>query len=412
MNEQATTPRKPLHAERGFTLIGIIIALAIAGILAAAIIPRTMNSALDEIRRAEDQNLAAIKANIRAYVEANHRIPGAATWTADIATYADLPSSQLKENQMKGSRYYVYPNTFPLPFDQSQNWIVGQQGAQTPSPLPIDPYIMIISNLDPTKPLINTLGINITPYGQAIQQTQFINIRNQSRQFTNSNPDIRIETINLADLFVPVDFTIYGGTAAQASFKTDGSPAVTINAQADPYTVRYYFIRGTRLDLFASANAVSPQISDAIYNPASYSYSWNNATGTGTWYSQGSGGVGGGGGGGAGGGANQFLTSNQQNGQTVYTANWAPQQGCTSTGSFPLKVTNNNQTIKYNFYAYDPNTGTGVYIDKVNPNTPNKILKKTIAGCALVLGAPENKTGVPSLLLFYMPNAAYSVIVN
>ncbi len=395
-NEQPeTNPNEHLsRADRGFTLIGIIIALAIAGILAAAIIPRTMNSALDEIRRAEDQNLAAIKANIRAYVQSNRRIPGAATWAADIGTYAELSPAKLTQNGMNGPRIYVYPSDFiaagnTLLYDQYANALAGTWLTQAPA----NPRIMIISNLDPQKPLTLTASgpIPATSFNAIWDQAQGAGV--------TEGKDVHIERVNLADLFIPV--TINNNDLANpANFAADGAPG-NVPAQT---SVTYHFLRGTQLALQDQALTVVSR--ETINTATSYVFA-NNVWGSTL------GGVGGGaGGGGAGGGgsANQFLTATQQNGQTVYTANWAPQQGCTSAGVFPLTITNNNVNgVKYNIYASDPaNLNGSIYLGNVKAG---KTKTFNVAGCSLVLGAPENN-GNASLLLFYMPNAAYSVTVN
>ncbi len=98
----APAPRVPLRKGRGFTLIEVLVVIAILGILAALIVPKIMGRP-DEARRvAARQDVATIMQALKLYRLDNGRYP-----TADqgLKALVEKPTSEPVPNNWKPGGY-------------------------------------------------------------------------------------------------------------------------------------------------------------------------------------------------------------------------------------------------------------------------------------------------------------------
>jgi prepilin-type N-terminal cleavage/methylation domain-containing protein len=109
------SPKKNLPARQsGFSLIELIGVLAIMAILASVLVPNTIKSIENAAISAESQTLSNLAGVLPLYLRDQGAIPAAATWSTQLAAYANLSPANLATNTMKVARVYLAdPATAP-----------------------------------------------------------------------------------------------------------------------------------------------------------------------------------------------------------------------------------------------------------------------------------------------------------
>ncbi len=370
-----------INKERGFGLIGVVVTIAILGILAATLIPRTLKSHFLDIQIAEVNRLANLHHALTDYVTTAHIVPGNATWATAISQFAGESPAQIVISGMNQQVIYVYPDDFiaagnTLPYDQVANATAGTFLNTAPA----NARVMIISNLSQTA--------LATASGPLVAAT-FDTIWNQGvgtpAELTESDT-LKIERVNLAAAFHAV--TLNNNDAANAaSYTVNGQPAPTPATIASMTSTTLHLITATPLVLNDVAGAVFYR--HTVTAPTSFVFNgvWGGTLG----------GSGGGGGGGGGAGGTMFDP------YTGFLNNWGPNPACTPTGTaYPLTVTA-GPSGDYNWF-YGSGAGVMTFVVKVKKN---KTQIFNIPECSLVVIVPQDPTSA-AVALFYMPHNAYT----
>jgi len=372
--------------ERGFSMIGIVIALAVIGMLLAAVMPKTLKSRFLDIQLEEVARLGALHEALTSYVIANHLVPGSATWAQAISQYANESPQQIVVSGMNQQVIYLYPDDFiaagnTLPYDQKAN----AQAGNFLTAAPVDPRIMIVSNLGQTA-LATTSG--------AMPAATFDAVWNQTGTFPaelTEGDTLKIERVNLSGLFEPVTLN-NNDPATSASFAVDGqpNPPATLAAAS---SMTLHLIRSTRLDLYDGAGAIYYR--HTVTGPDSFVFSggvWGGTLG-------GAGGGGTGGGGSTGGSGVGPIFDQTQGGRLV---NWNPDPACSPTGT-TYNLTVQNNTAKDTYWVYAGVGGVPTTLGKVKNGKTGTF---PVAECELYLVVPEVKQNgsQPVVYAGYMPH--------
>ncbi|MDX8402154.1 MAG: type II secretion system protein [Mariprofundaceae bacterium] len=396
------------NEERGFSMIGLVIAIAVIGMLTAALLPKTLKSRFVDIQIAEQNRLKAMGEALASFVVARHQVPGAAAlananatvpaWNAAIAQYANESPQQVTVSGMNQQVIYLYPDNFvapgvTLPYDQFDYYVLnGSFLAAAP-----DARVMLVSNLGQT-PLATAAG--------ALAAADFDAVWNQAgippalAELTESDT-LKIERVNLNGLFFDVTLDA-SGSAAPGSFAVDGNPGVSPYAQIAANTAQTLrLIKGSKLSLFDANGAL--QTVHPVTDVAWFSYD-GTAWSTGGIGGGNAGGGGGNAGGGGGNGAGPIF-----GGPAGQLNQWGPQPGCTSQGVFTITVANNSQST---YWAYTGNaTGTaGTLLGQIKKNKTSVF---NLDGCALYTVVPEVKNANQAAQLYvgYMNNAPVNITI-
>jgi prepilin-type N-terminal cleavage/methylation domain-containing protein len=100
----------------GFTLVEMIGALAIAGILASVLVPNALRSMDRAAVTAEAQTLANLGDQVKLYLSAQGTAPTSANWTTALGGFADLSPADLATNKRNITRVYLTdPAANPTP---------------------------------------------------------------------------------------------------------------------------------------------------------------------------------------------------------------------------------------------------------------------------------------------------------
>lgn len=381
-----------MRREDGFSMIGIVIAIAVIGMLLAAILPRTLKSKFLDIQLAEVSRMAALHEALNSYVIASHVVPGAATWAQAISQYASESPAQIVVSGMNQQVIYVYPDNFiatasTLPYDQVANATAGS----FLNAAPVNPRVMIISNLGQT-PLATASG--------QMPAATFDAVWNQAGTFPaelTEGDALKIERVNLGGLFFPV--TLNNNDAATSS-------SYTVDAQPNPpaaltplSTTTLHLIKSTKLDLYDGTGTIYYR--HTVSEPTSFVFNggvWGSTLG-----GAGGGGTGGGGGGG-GAGVGPIFDPNQGG----LLTNWGADPTCTPTGT-PYSLTVINNTPKDTYWVYGGVGGVPTTLGKVKKNSTKAF---QINECELYLVVPEVKgNNAPVVYAGYMPHNNLTVTV-
>lgn len=362
--------------EKGFSLVGIIVSLAIIALIATMVLPRTAKSILREHSMTEQKLLDSFGENIRSLIMDQGFIPGGLSWSSDISLYASMSPAKITTTYNGLKRIYVYPSNFisatsTLPYDQNANAANGIFLTAKP----VNAKLMIISNLG-SKPLTTTSGV----------LASFDNVWSQSGAFPaelTESDSLVIERINLTDMFIPV--TLNNNDAAlQAKWSIGAAPIQNLAPQTSQ---TYWFLKGTKLKLFDGNGNL--YYSHTVVEPVSFTFS-------GMW-----GGILGSPGSVAGNNIGSIFDQNQNG----LLTNWGPAPGCTSGGTFTLTVNASNSMEDY--YVYAGIGGVATYLGKVQAGNTKTF---GVGGCDLVAIVPK-PGGANSIFVFYMPNNPKTVVL-
>lgn len=366
--------------EKGFTLIGLLIGVAIMGLLAASFLPDSLQTVMRKANQAEQVRLASMDRNLRSYILENRQIPDAATWGSAIANYSSINAANITASPSGEQRIYVYPSNFignnkSLPYNQATEAANGNFLNSVPS----NPRAMIITNLT-DKPFTTNSGSLST----------FDNVWNQTGSFPSELTEgvkVVIQRINLADSFSPVTLS-NNDTVNSAKWKIDSSP---VQSLPNSTTVTNYFLNGTDFKLLDNGDNVSAQ--QTVMGPLSFIFN-------GSW-------------GGTLGGTNNTapaqggLIGSIFGGQNGSLNNWNPDPSCSPTGNsyrLTVRVTNNQA----NASVYNGGTSG-------NPNRLETVQDGNsdawyIRECTLVIISGTGGSN-PYYNVFYMPHNNLTVNV-
>jgi len=367
--------------ENGFTLVEMMIVVAIAGILAAAFVPKTLIMQLDEMRSVEVKNLEAMSLELTSYIQAKKIIPSAATWATAISEYSSKTIPTVTTNIMNGQRIYLYPDNFiatgnSLPYDQGANANAGT----FLNVKPVNPRIMIISNLSEV-PLVQGSG--------ALTATAFNDIWTQAAATPaelKESENFKIQRINLENTFNNVLLNNQD-SANIAKFTVGAAPSASIATNS---TTTLFLIKNTKLTLNDTAGAA---VSNELITSAA-AYSFNNTWGSTLGATSST--------------SNTVIGSGFDQGQNGMFVGWSPNSGCSPTGTqYVLNVDANNANGDY--YVYAGIAGIATDMGKVKNGNQQQF---DIGECEIVFIVPKGGKGSTQIHMFYMPHNDLTIVVN
>lgn len=365
--------------QEGFSLLGIMVGVAIMGMMAASFLPETLMVQLDKVRAVEVSNLAAIQTNLTAYIHAKKIVPSSATWANSVSLYSGKTIPSITTNNMNGQRIFLYPDNFiatgnTLPYDQNANAKAGT----LLNAKPVNPRIMIISNLGETT---------LTQASGVLTATAFNDIWTQAAGTPAElleGDDLKIQRVNLENSFNNVLLNNQD-PANIARFTVGTAPAASIPTNS---TASLYLIKNTKLTLNDTAGVA---VSNELITSAA-AYSFNN-----TWGSTMSAIAG-----------NTVIGTGFDQGQNGRFVNWSPNSGCSPTGTqYVLTVDASN--ANGNYYVYAGIAGGATDMGKANKVNPGSF---HIGECEIVFVVPNGGQGSTQIHMFYMPHNNLTIVVN
>ena len=231
-------PRLMSHAQRGFTLIGVIGLLAVIAVAAAVIAPNFAVKIEQDARDSEEKHLKVIAQGIIHYLRQHHRYP---TTLASLSPdYVSYSATQLSLNERGYPRYYVvHPN---------MSSFVNATGLSA-SELADARFLLISSLSQDASPTISNTS-----------QFETWWTTNES-----SIPHLKIYRGNVGKYFHPLTVTAEGNGA---SYAING--AATNSGGTTLPTRTNYHLTGTSIGLDEADAFSSPEVTFALTTMASY----------------------------------------------------------------------------------------------------------------------------------------------
>lgn len=224
----------------GFTLIEVIMVLAVLVILTAAILP-VLTSQLDEKARVrEEETLKGIAAGVESYVMRAHSVPGASGFVTAIAPEIGSTVDRLMVNDRGLPRLLLIDDRLRIGTNAS-SVLPYTQGIEG-SVKPVSPRMLLISSVGKELPSTLTNGVLATNLFDAIWNTQPRQVP-AGWTWTGSGEDLKIQRIYLGDLFHQLALNSVGTT--YGSYGLDNATPVQISGV--PKSI--YVIRNTRVVL-------------------------------------------------------------------------------------------------------------------------------------------------------------------
>jgi len=381
--------------QKGFTLIELTFAIAIMGILAAMLIPKTGNMFTWEKQQADQTYVEDLGQRFVEGVVASRTIPDNTTWAVFLSKYANASPANVTTNKFNKKRIYVFPDNFfaagsTLPFDQTAN----NAASIFLNAVPANPRVMIISDTSKgNTQIVTNSGVMAAATFDAIWVQ---NVASPSFIAELKEGDgLKISRINLNSIFK--DVTINNNDAANsANITVNGQPA-GMYAVPTLSTFHAWLIKNSQLFLYDNAGVLAYQ--HTVSEPVSFVYNggWGGNLG----------GAGGGGTGGAGGGGtSQALGSGFNSANNGLFTNWGPNPTCSPTGTvYQLTVDAKNANEDYLVYAGIG--GNATYLGKVKKG---KKMNYNVSECELVFIVPKGNNST-QIYAFYMPHNNYTMVI-
>ena len=239
----------------GLTLLGVLGAIAIVGVMAAVITPPIIRTLTHSMAEAEEKTLDSFAQGLRRYVTTHQQIPSAETgpngepdWAQAISEVLAVSPAQVRQNPQDNPRLYLpHPDFFgsesslSLPYTQAE--------AELPSDRPPDPRILIVGSTHHPLPE--------PPYDfDAIWNTGE-DEPPEDWDWNGDGSELKIERIHLGDLFNRlILFRSPDADKAYYSFgDSDGTPTELERM------MECYLIAGTPLNLYEEdPDSESPEL--------------------------------------------------------------------------------------------------------------------------------------------------------
>lgn len=222
-------------------MIGV---LAIMAIMAAVLVPRTVEAILRARGDAETANLVNFETGLRQHIRLNKNIPGNVTlppntWAADIAAQMGYSAAAVTTNSRGNARRYLVNPGFGVLIPYTQNpGTTGLGGA------PASPRLLIVGSVGAALPLLNP-----------ITQAQFDEIWNTADGAVPATwgvwgrgSDLKIQRIQLGNVFCALNLSVPAG------FVLGFAPRYDIDGTQVPppaaYPVNAFFLSDTLVDLW------------------------------------------------------------------------------------------------------------------------------------------------------------------
>ena len=234
------------QAQSAMTLIELIGVLAVMAILAAVLLPALIRETDKTVADQESASLLAFGNGLQQSIMRNGYIPGAADWSANVATELGMVVSDVATNPRNQPRCFLIDPGLQvgtpygsLPYTQSAAGSLS----------PVSARVMILSSLGVAFPAGMTSGVLPTA-------GDFSNLWNTAdglvptgvaalSGWRGTGDDLKIQRVNLSPLFINLVLSSYSSTNA-AYYSINGtlnpSPVATTNA---------YFLRKSVLGLYA-----------------------------------------------------------------------------------------------------------------------------------------------------------------
>lgn len=226
--------------QSGFTLMELIGAMAIIGILAAVVAPSIVDGIDRAYASAEEENLRELVGALERHVLDDKRIPSQApgSWAAAIAAYADQAEADVRLNA-RGYRRRLYVD--PQFFSASASTFTGFDQTTGLGSRPYSPRLMLLSNLSGNLPAPPTSA------------AEFAAIWDQSAGAgVVEGPRVKIQRLNLAGRFHRL--LLVNGHSGQPAYALEGASASPVPGAvggSDGTLIRYV-LESTRVSVYAS----------------------------------------------------------------------------------------------------------------------------------------------------------------
>ncbi len=227
---------------RAFTLIELLLVLAVLVVLAAAALPMLTSEIDDRARLKEEEYLKAIGAAVESYTLRTRSIPSHTNFAAAIAPELGTTPTRLLQNDRKLPRLVLIDerlrigtnSTSGLPFTQTVDGSLA----------PVSPRMMLISSVG--KELPSTLASGVV--SSNVFDALWTNSPNQipsGWSWSGKGEDLKIQRIQMSDWFVQLALNAQG--VPYGSYSLDN---VSTNVMSgSPRSV--WVLKGTRVALNA-----------------------------------------------------------------------------------------------------------------------------------------------------------------
>ncbi len=243
--------------DHAFSMIEMIGVLAIMTIVAAVLTPNVARQISRSNGDKEEAALKILAEGLVRYIEANQTIPGATTWTTNIANYTGMAVDEVRRvnpsDSSSGRVYLINPSFSPGAGSASPIWTQSSTGAASVA----NATLIILSTHK------SSLTIPVSS-GVASSQSVFDAIWNWNFDLSTKSPPsgwnsswtgngeyLHVERINLAPLFQRVTFsnTDYPTNYPQRQV---GTAAIgTLNSSA---AIDAYYLKGTGFRLYKDSD--------------------------------------------------------------------------------------------------------------------------------------------------------------
>jgi hypothetical protein len=240
-------------------MIGV---MTVASILALALAPVMLKQMDESAGQKEVAQLKNFAQTFRTGVLKTKTIPDQNGWGAFLATNVGLTTSQVLTNERGAARVYLIDPAFQvgsgsgtgLPYTQGTNGSIA----------PKNPRLMLLGSISTPLPAGLASGL-------ASSAAAFSNIWNVAEgsvpagwTWTGKGADLKVQRLNLDDLFLHVSLDTADASGAQAKFSIDGStlrsvPSVPLSAS---------FLDGTQLQLLDSSSRL--QYSEILHKSKAF----------------------------------------------------------------------------------------------------------------------------------------------